>query len=164
MKSKDLIIRFSKTVNDCKINYNLKRCVRLAIKTALEHESFPYNANVSVTFCDNVYIKALNSEHRNIDRATDVLSFPMYDNGEFSEEECRIEACLGDIVISVERVREQAREFGNSFIRECTFLAVHSTLHLLGYDHEKSDEDDEIQCEKQRQIMKKIEEKVNLDD
>ena len=69
---------------------------------------------------------------------------------------------LGDIVISLERVREQAEEFGNTALREATFLAVHSTLHLLGYDHERSEEDDEIQCEKQRQIMKKIEKQVKL--
>ena len=99
-----------------------------------------------------------------MDKPTDVLSFPMDDNGACDVAEWRNGAWLGDIVISLERVEEQAKEFGNTFIRETVFLAVHSTLHLLGYDHERSKDDDELQCEKQRIIMKKLEGQVKLDD
>ena len=164
MKKRALFIKFSKSSRDIEVSYDLKMCIRLAVKTTLEHEDFPFDSEVSVTFCDNEYIKNLNSLHRGMDRSTDVLSFPMYEGGDFDVIECISGALLGDIVISLERAREQALEYGNSFLREATFLAVHSTLHLLGYDHERSEDDDEIQCEKQRQIMKKIENEVNLDD
>ena len=109
---------------------------------------------VSVTFTNNEGIRELNREYRNIDRATDVLSFPQinYDEGEdISDGEM-----LGDIVISLERAREQAEEFGHSFERECAFLCAHSTLHLLGYDHEISDEDDADMRRRQREIMGKM--------
>jgi probable rRNA maturation factor len=85
------------------------------------------------------------------------LSFPLYDNGEFDELECSMGAALGDIVISVPRAKEQADELGNSFLREVAFLTVHSTLHLLGYDHERSAEDDELQCRIQKNIIETME-------
>ena len=134
----------------------LKRVVREAVKATLDYENFPYDAEVSVTFCDNEYIRGLNNEFRGIDRHTDVLSFPMYDNGEFDETECSMGAVLGDIVISIERAKEQAAEIGNSLHREIAFLAIHSTLHLLGYDHERSPEDEEDQCQRQKAIISTI--------
>lgn len=134
----------------------LKRVVREAVKATLDYENFPYDAEVSVTFCDNEYIRGLNNEFRGIDRHTDVLSFPMYDNGEFDETECSMGAVLGDIVISIERAKEQAAEIGNSLHREIAFLAIHSTLHLLGYDHERSPEDEEDQCQRQKAIISAI--------
>ena len=139
------------------VNYELKMTVRRAILATLDAEGFPYPARVSVTFCDNEYIHVLNREHRGVDRPTDVLSFPLYEDGDFSSPECARECALGDIVLSLERAREQAEEIGNSFLREVAFLCIHSTLHLLGYDHERSAEDDAIQCEKQRNIIKTIE-------
>ena len=115
-------------------------------------------AEVSVTFCDNEYIRKLNAEYRNKDRATDVLSFPMYDLEDEDDVPLNPDESitLGDIVISIERAKEQAKEVGNSTIREIAFLAVHSTLHLLGYDHERSQEDEEAQCLAQREIMDKV--------
>jgi probable rRNA maturation factor len=86
-----------------------------------------------------------------------VLSFPIYDNGEFDATECASGAMLGDIVISIERAKEQAAEIGNSFLYEVAFLTVHSTLHLLGYDHERSAEDDELQCRIQKEIISSVE-------
>ncbi|MBQ8372162.1 MAG: rRNA maturation RNase YbeY [Clostridia bacterium] len=150
-----LFIAFSKTAQAIGVDYRLKSAVRSAVSATLAEEEFPFDAEVSVTFCDNAHIRTLNNRFRGIDRHTDVLSFPMYD-GEFPEEECRFGASLGDIVISLERAREQAEELGNTFYREVAFLAIHSTLHLLGYDHERSEEDDELQCEKQRKIIETL--------
>ena len=137
-----------------KITYKLKMLVRRAILATLEYEDVESDLEVSVTFTNNEGIRELNREYRNIDRATDVLSFPQinYDEGEdISDGEM-----LGDIVISLERAREQAEEFGHSFERECAFLCAHSTLHLLGYDHEISDEDDADMRRRQREIMEKM--------
>ena len=137
-------------------SYYLKRVVREAVKATLDYEDFPYDAEVSVTFCDNEYIRELNNEYRGIDRHTDVLSFPMYEDGEFDEVECMHGAVLGDIVISIERAKEQAKEIGNTFHHEVAFLTVHSVLHLLGYDHERSPEDDEEQCRRQKEIIENV--------
>jgi len=111
-----------------------------------------------VTLCDNAYIHKLNKEYRGVDRHTDVLSFPMYEDGEFDPAECAFGAVLGDIVISLERAKEQAEEIGHSFLREVAFLTVHSTLHLLGFDHERSPEEDELQCSLQKKIVATMEE------
>ena len=145
MIDRSLYIKFSATKRFDDISYNLKSIVREAIMRTLEYEDFIYDAEVSVTFCDNEYIRKLNKKYRNKDKATDVLSFPMYDDGDFDPSECISGAVLGDIVISLERAKEQAGEIGNSFLHEVAFLAIHSTLHLLGYDHERSAEEDEAQ-------------------
>ena len=151
------MIRFAQTKRFEEVDYYFKMVIRNAILKTLEHEKFPYDAEVSVTLCDNEYIKTLNKEYRGKDSHTDVLSFPMYEDGKFDMGECISGAMLGDIVISVERAREQARELGNSFLYEVAFLVIHSTLHLLGYDHERSAEDDEIQCRLQREIISTLE-------
>lgn len=103
---------------------------------------------VSLTVCDNNHIHELNREFRNVDAPTDVLSFPTLD---FEEDEPYVS--FGDIVISVERAKEQAAEFGHSEMREFCFLCVHSALHLLGYDH-VDDEEGRIYMEtKQNEIL-----------
>ena len=155
--NRKLMIHFSATSHFEEVDYYLKCVIRRAILATLEHEKFPYDADVSVTLCDNVYIRKLNKQYRNKDKHTDVLSFPIYDNGEFDETECASGAMLGDIVISIERAKEQAVEIGNSFLYEVAFLTVHSTLHLLGYDHERSAEDDELQCRIQKEIISSVE-------
>lgn len=129
--------------------YSLRMLVRRAIERTLEYEGVKNPCELSVTFTDNEGIHALNKEYRGIDRPTDVLSFPQinYEDGE------KAEGALGDIVLSLERAEEQAREFGHSFERECAFLCVHSVLHLLGYDHELSDEDDADMRKRQSEIM-----------
>ena len=159
MFDKKLYIDFSATQNFDECDYYFKSIIRQAIVKTLEYECFPYDAEVSVTFCDNAHIRNLNRQFRNKDKATDVLSFPLYDfneedDGAFDFEEA---VALGDIVISLERAKEQAKEIGNTFMEEVAFLAVHSTLHLLGYDHELSAEDDEAQCTAQREIMEQLE-------
>lgn len=153
---RELYITFTATKRFEASSYYLKKVVRDAVKATLDYESFPYDAEVSVTFCDNEYIRGLNKEFRNVDKHTDVLSFPMYDAGDFDEAECSMGAVLGDIVISLERAREQAEEIGNTFHHEVAFLTIHSVLHLLGYDHERSPEDEEDQCRRQREIIETI--------
>lgn len=158
MFNKKLIIKFSATKSLPSVDYNLKMAIRKAISATLEGEDFSFPADVSVTFCDNAYIKELNKKYRGKNSHTDVLSFPMYD---FPEDEGELfpgdeTLALGDIVISVERATEQAKEVGNTFEREVAFLAIHSTLHLLGYDHERSAEDEEIQCQRQREIIESL--------
>ena len=154
---KTLKINFSKTRNFSEIDYYFKCVIRCAVEATLKHEKFPYDAIVSVTLCDAEYIRNLNKTYRDKDKATDVLSFPLYDNGEFDMNECISGAMLGDVVISIPRAREQAKEVGNTFLEEIAFLTVHSVLHLLGYDHERSAEDDELQCRIQREICDSFE-------
>ena len=127
-----LMIYFENSAPE-KVTYKLKMLVRRAILATLEYEGVDVDCEVSVTFTDNEGIHALNKAYRNIDRATDVLSFPQinYDEG----EELSDGEMLGDIVLSLERAREQAEEFGHTFQREVGYLTVHSMLHLLGYDH-----------------------------
>lgn len=153
----DLFIKFSKTADIPLADYSLKCSVRQAIRATLAHLDFPSPAEVSVTFTDNAYIRKLNREHRGVDRHTDVLSFPMYEGDELSELDPDESVILGDIVLSLERTAEQAEELGHGFLREAAFLAIHSTLHLLGYDHERSPEDEEEQCALQREIIQTIE-------
>jgi probable rRNA maturation factor len=138
------------------ITYKLKMLIREAIETTLDFEDYRNICEVSVTFTDNEGIRELNKKFRNIDKPTDVLSFPLFDFEGESEEPPIDEMInnLGDIVISLERAREQAEEFGHSFERETAFLCVHSMLHLLGYDHEISEEDDKDMRARQTEIMK----------
>ena len=159
MLGSKLFISFSATDRFEECDYRLKCAVRKAIEATLDYEAFPYSAEVSVTFCDNEYIKKLNGEYRDKNSATDVLSFPMYDFYDEDEPSFNPDGSvtLGDIVISVERAAEQAREIGNSTMREIAFLAIHSTLHLLGYDHERSEDDEEAQCLAQREIIETLE-------
>lgn len=135
------------------VNFGLKHLVRKTVRAALAYEQFTDPVEISVTFTDNEGIRELNREHRSIDRATDVLSFPMYDfhAGEVPPEDERV--ALGDIVLSLERAAEQATEFGHSYEREVGFLTAHSVLHLLGYDHERSPEEDEDMRRRQREIL-----------
>jgi probable rRNA maturation factor len=129
--------------------------LRRAIIETLGYEGVDSDCEVSLTFTDNKGIRDINNRYRGIDKATDVLSFPQidYENEEDIETYADEPLMLGDIVISLERAVEQANEFGHSFERECAFLCVHSVLHLLGYDHELSDEDDADMRRRQRDVM-----------
>ncbi len=154
----NIFISFSATKQFDECDYYFKLVVRRAVKATLEYFGIESDAEVSVTFCNNEYIRALNKTHRGKDSATDVLSFPMYDfSGEYEEFPEYEPIMLGDIVISIERAREQAKAIGNTFLEEIAFLVVHSMLHLLGYDHERSPEDEEAQCKAQKEIVKTIE-------
>ena len=155
--NRSLFVKFTRTRGELDTDVYLKQIIRHAILATLEYERFPFDASVSVTLCDNAYIKELNNKFRGVDKHTDVLSFPLYEDGDFDYSECISEAMLGDIVISLERAEEQAKELGHGFLREVAFLTIHSTLHLLGYDHERSKDEEEKQCEAQREIIKSLE-------
>lgn len=129
----------------------LKAIARKAIFNTLVYEGFDKDCEVSVIFTDNEQIKELNKNYRNKNSATDVLSFPMFDD--FTNIEMVNDIPLGDIVISLERAAKQGYEIGHSIYHEVAFLCVHSTLHLLGYDHETSKADEKEMFAKQKEIM-----------
>ena len=134
-----------------RIPTGLRMLVRRACIAVLREEKFEGNAEVCVTFVDNEEIHRLNKEFREKDSATDVLSFPLGENGIYDVNPDTGAKQLGDVVISLERAEEQAAEFGHSLQREVCYLTVHSMLHLLGYDHMEPDE---------KAVMRKKEESV----
>lgn len=133
---------FEKLVEDC-------------TRAALEEEEIEDDAEVSVTLVDNARIHELNSEFREIDRETDVLSFPLGDENGFEVDPDKDAILLGDIVISLEKAQTQAEEYGHSFRREVAFLLTHSLFHLLGYDHTTEDEEKEMFA-KQEKVLTKL--------
>ncbi|MEY8352186.1 rRNA maturation RNase YbeY [Lachnospiraceae bacterium 54-53] len=132
---------------DKKLDIPYEDIIKSVVEESLGYEECPYEAEVSVLITDNEEIRRINREYRNIDSPTDVLSFPMieYDSPsdfgrlEEMENDCfhpeTGELLLGDIVISVDKVEEQAEKYGHSQAREMAFLVAHSMLHLCGYDH-----------------------------
>ena len=127
-------------------------------EAVLKEEACDFDAQISITLVDNESIREINKEQRDIDRATDVLSFPMLEFDEDGNADGDYEmdgefVMLGDIVISMERAREQSIEYGHSFLREIAFLTAHSMLHLLGYDHVDNAEGEKIMCEKQEKVL-----------
>ncbi len=147
------MIYFSDTQAKYTVTYSLKLLLRHAVLATLAYEGFENPAELSITFTDNDGIQRLNCDFRGIDAPTDVLSFPLTDYEETALPIDDPELCLGDIVISLERAEAQAKEFGHSFEREVAFLCVHSMLHLLGYDHETSEEDDADMRRRQSEIL-----------
>lgn len=151
---------------ECEVlfDFDYRKLAQTVIDFCLEHEKFEYAVEVNLTLTNNEGIHIINKEYRQIDRPTDVLSFPLlsYDKpGDFSfledENEDNFnpdtgEVMLGDIIISVEKVFEQANEYGHSPRREFAFLITHSMLHLFGYDHMEPDEAAVMEA-KQRAIL-----------
>lgn len=152
------------TEEELKLPY--EEIITKVVNEALDYEECPYEAEVNVLLTDNEDIRQMNKEYRNIDSATDVLSFPMADydrpsdfgrleemaNDYFNPETG--ELLLGDIVISVDKVKEQAERYGHSETRELAFLVAHSMLHLCGYDH-MADEERLVMEKKQEEILKR---------
>lgn len=139
-----------------------------AIKFTLKQEELKEKCEISLVFVDNYEIKEINKETRGIDKATDVLSFPMleypkgkvykdvYINHTFDETYFDgDELVLGDIVLSLEKAKEQSEEFNHSFLRESCYLVIHSVLHLLGYDH-MNDDEKKIMREKEELLLSKL--------
>lgn len=119
-----------------KVPSGLRILIRRSCHAVLQAEHFEGPAEISVTFVDDAEIRRLNLQYREKDQATDVLSFPLGQNGKYDVNQETGAAMLGDIVISMERAVEQAALYGHSLQREVAFLTVHSMFHLLGYDHE----------------------------
>lgn len=154
----NLTVYYENEQNAIPVTYKLKMLIRRAIIETLAFEQYNNDVEVSVTLTDNENIQDLNLRFRGIDAPTDVLSFPLFDfEGETDEPPVdEIQNMLGDIVLNLERTRAQAEEYGHSFEREAAFLTVHSMLHLLGYDHETSEEDDADMRDRQRKIMERM--------
>ncbi len=149
-----------------KLDFDYESIIRNVVEEALDYEKCPYEAEVNVILTDNEAIQEINRDHRQIDRPTDVLSFPMinYESpSQFDRLEDYVEdyfnpetgeLVLGDIVVSVDKVEEQAEKYGHSQERELAFLVAHSMLHLCGYDHMEEEERLEME-RKQEEILER---------
>lgn len=150
-----IYIDFSDEQDKVKLDFPAEKLIEDCAKEALKEEETEDDAEVSVTFVDNGRIRELNKIHRNIDRETDVLSFPLGDENGF-EINCDNGAILlGDIVVSLEKAVAQSEEYGHSIKREVAFLITHSLFHLLGYDHETPEEEKEMFA-KQEKVLEKL--------
>lgn len=151
-KIRVVITNKQKTV---KIPTGIRMLVRRCCNAVLQMEKFQGPAEISVTFTDNKGIKELNKQYRNKDIETDVLSFPMGENGVYDTDMETGAKILGDVVISMEKARDQAELFGHSLQREVGYLTAHSVLHLLGYDHMENLEKVRMR-EKEELIMEQL--------
>lgn len=142
--------------NNKKLPTGIRMLVRRACNAVLITEEFLDPAEVNVTFVDDDAIKMLNTEFRNIENSTDVLSFPLGENGIYDENPENGAKMLGDVVISVDHAVKQADAYGHSLQREIAFLTVHSMLHLLGYDHVNGGLEEMRMCEKQELVLSKL--------
>lgn len=144
------------------VNYNAiselpneEKLIKEVVSRVLEEERVLPEVDVYITLTNNEEIHKINKEYRDVDRPTDVLSFPMYERDEIAglknDTDDEIEKILGDIIVSIEKVREQAEEYGHSFERELAYLVTHGMLHLLGYDH---------MIEEEKTVMRKREEEI----
>lgn len=152
---------------DQEISFDYETVARQVMDTALDQENCPYEAEVSLVLTTGEEIRRVNREFRDIDKETDVLSFPMipfpspadYGIIEGMEDDCfnpdTGELLLGDIMISVPRMMEQAKSYGHSQLREFAFLVAHSMLHLLGYDH-MVPEEAAVMEEKQEAVLGRL--------
>ncbi len=146
------------------LDFEYEELLNRVMEASLDYIGCPYETEISILLTDDEQIREINREFRNIDSATDVLSFPAVEfssPGDFTELEENGEDCfhpetgeliLGDIVISVERALKQADEFGHSIVREIAFLTAHSMLHLMGFDHMEEEERSVMEA-KQDEIM-----------
>lgn len=144
------------------VNYNEidelpkeEKLIKEVVNKVLEEEKVLTEVDVYITLTNNEEIHKINKEYRDVDRPTDVLSFPMYEREEIkdlkNDTDDEVEKILGDIIVSIEKVREQAEEYGHSFERELAYLVTHGMLHLLGYDH---------MIEEEKVVMRKREEEI----
>ncbi len=141
---------------DIKIPTGLRMLIRRCCNAVLRMEKFEGSVEVSVTFVNNEQIKEYNAQYRNKNIETDVLSFPMGENGVYDVNPETGAKILGDIVISIEKAQEQAKAYGHSLQREVGFLTAHSMLHLLGYDHENNNLERVRMREKEELVMEQL--------
>ena len=142
-------------------DFSLKQQIAKCITAALDKQGVDTPCEINVLVTDDEGIRAINKAYRQIDKATDVLSFPMNEltPGAFDPDACEWDyeterAMLGDMVISMERCAEQAETYGHSFAHEVSYLTVHSVLHLLGYDHVDEGEDKRRMRAREKEIMR----------
>ena len=147
-KIKVNIVNKQKTV---KIPTGLRMIIRRCCHATLVLEQFEGDAEVEVSIVDNEQIREINAAHRDIDQATDVLSFPLGEDGTYD-----VNPATGDIVLSLERAEEQAESFGHSLQREVGYLTTHSMLHLLGYDHVNGGIEAVRMREKEEAVMTRV--------
>lgn len=137
------------------------RMIRLAAKAAFERFGYPFSGQVSITVTDDEGIRSYNRDYRQIDRPTDVLSFPLCDfyqgaprqSLEDMMDPTSGQVPLGDMILSLERAKAQGREYGHGPARECAYLVVHSMLHLLGYDHMDEGPEKAVMRRKEEEIL-----------
>ncbi len=141
---------------EVKVPVGIRMLIRRCCQAVLTEENFGEPAEVSVSFVSNDEIKKLNKIYREKDAVTDVLSFPLGENGEYDKNHDTGALMLGDIVISLDTAVKQAQMYGHSLEREIGFLTVHSMLHLLGYDHEKNTLEERKMREKEEVILDNI--------
>ncbi|WDC83906.1 rRNA maturation RNase YbeY [Caloramator sp. mosi_1] len=161
------MIEFDNRQNKIHFTDDMKKLIKNAVESTISYENFNKPYELSIIITDNSEIKEINKQFRGIDKETDVLSFPMleFDDGYYEDGEVEIDiedinpesgaVVLGDMVISLEKAKEQSIEYGHSFERELAFLVVHSMLHLLGYDHEE-DDDRLIMRHKEEEILNNL--------
>ncbi|MBQ2420689.1 MAG: rRNA maturation RNase YbeY [Acutalibacteraceae bacterium] len=136
-----------------KVTPEMRKLIRLSCAAVLENQGFSDLAEVVVTFVDDAEIKKLNNEFRSIDKSTDVLSFPLGEDGEYDLNPETGAYSLGDVVISVEHAVAQSEEYGHSFERELAYLTVHSMLHLLGFDHVNGGDEAALMRKTEEEVM-----------
>lgn len=134
--------------NETKENIKELETIKKLMEFAIDYEKLG-NVEFNIIIVDNEYIHNLNLKHRGIDRPTDVITFALEDYEDIKYEDYRM---LGDIYISIDKAKSQAEEYGHSFLRELSFLAIHGFLHLLGYDHMEKEEE-KIMFERQELIL-----------
>ena len=149
-----------------KLEFDYEDYIHRVIEKAMDYEACPYEAEINVLITDNEQIQKINAKNRGIDAPTDVLSFPMIEyetpaDFDALEDMWEVfhpetgELLLGDIVLSVDKIKSQAEEYGHSIERELSFLVAHSMLHLFGYDHMEEDER-AVMEQKQREILEQL--------
>ncbi len=145
-----------------KVTEEMKELIKKAVSFSLSTEDFSIPSEISIMLVDNEYIREINREHRKIDNATDVLSFPIVDmyegvinsnEGDFDLDDGVL--LLGDIIVSLEMANLQAEEYGHSFGRELAFLITHGIFHLLGYDHDTPQREKKM-ISKQYAVLEKL--------
>lgn len=137
-------------------NVEYEEIIKRVIETCFKEEKISSkNFYINVILTTPANIKKINKQYRNIDKETDVLSFPMFEKDEIHSIQPKVQEVLGDIVISIERVKEQAEEYGHSFIRELAYMVVHGFYHIIGYDHMQEEEKNQMR-EKEENILNKL--------
>ena len=136
------------------LNADIINAMEKAVKVSLFYEEFDEACEISISIVNNQEIQEINHQFRSINSVTDVLSFPQltFEEGELADVNEKDEIILGDIIISLERAKEQAEEYGHSLKREMAFLTTHSMLHLMGYDHMEAEEEEDM-VQRQKEIL-----------